>query len=166
MGFKLYENKTDRIRFISTCDSSVVRETPDQIAAADKYLDTLDESLLTLRDKPFIWVLRPLTAVVLNTARRNANASAYGNFVDLPTATELFRLCLEGIENWPKDYPQLDDHWVMEGGEKVVSRALVARIPTPVIHEASHVLMASLFASMPNEPRGKGEVQKEASPKN
>ena len=166
MGFQLYESKTDRIRFISTTDSAVVRDTPEQIANCDKYLDTLDEGLLTLRDKPFVWIFRSLTANTLNIARRNSAAAQYGNFIDLPTATELFRLSVESVENWPKEYPQLADNMIYEFGGQVLTKDFVARIPTPVIQEAAHVLLQSLFSAMPNEPRGKGELQATVTPKN
>ena len=145
MGFKLYASREDRIKFITSLDDAVVAETEEQRDAFKRYLDTGDETLLTLQGEPVRWQLRPLTMATWELACRDARGIAVkGIYTDLPTARELLRLSCEDADPWPAEWGKKEDAFRFEYRRKVLSPQFAERIPPGVCLEAAKVLLDSL----------------------
>ena len=145
MAFKLYTSKTDQIRFISSLDNAVKVKTKRQVADYQKYLDNLDDTLLTLSGRPLVFLLRPLTWGVYEIACRDARGMAIKDlYTDAPTARELLRLSVESFENWPKEWGDMEDVFSFEYKRKVLSAAWIANVPTGICSEAAKVLLDTL----------------------
>lgn len=170
MGFKLFKSASETFKFIHTYDEAVVRETDEQRANCEKYLETLDRSLLTLRGEPFVWRLRPLTYRILEIAQANVKGRAGvvegALVVDTPTARELCRLCICGVENWPESEPKFSSFQLYDYDMKILEHEFVDQLPTAFVRELAAVLLDTLFVSPSNKEKGKGEVNKDAVPGN
>jgi hypothetical protein len=163
MGFKLFASRSDRIRFIPSCDDAVVLDTPEQKAAYRQYLETLDEGLLTLRGQPVVFLLRPLDLEVYEIALRNAKGAALkGIFIDPPAARELVRLSVEEIENWPAEWGGQDKAFHFEHRRRVLSPRFSPMLPPGLCAEAAHVLLDSL--PVPDVELPPAAAPKEGSP--
>lgn len=164
MAFRLIESKTERLRFISTSDDQVIRETPEQELACRKYLETLDESLLTLRGKPVVWLLRPLDQRTLEIAQRNSGSKFAA--CDIPSAREAFRLSVEGAENWPAEFPPIESLLRSECDMVCLDRTFAGKIPVSIVLEGARVLLDTLFDASSGKAKGRGHIQSESTPGN
>jgi len=145
MAFNFLTSRNDAIRFISSLDDNVQTTTKKQKAAYRKYLETLDESLLTLTGTPLVFLMRPLTWATQEIASRDAKGLCVpGVYTDAPTARELLRLSVESFENWPKEWGDMESKFRFEYGHRVLSREWVGDLFPGLCAEAAGVLLDTL----------------------